>query len=271
VARVTRAAVAEQKWSADPAALKVLFVCGNESAEQDKEYALTAVADEAKKKGVIVNTIFCGPAQSGEAGGWRNFAAMCGGKYTNIDQDRARNEVTIATPFDKQLVELSGKLNTTYVAYGEAGKDAAKKQVEQDKAAAAAPQAPGVGGVQVTSQAALGRSEAKANGLYRNPGWDLLDRMRDDPKFDVKALKAEELCDEMKKLTPDERVPYLKKKADERAAVQKEINDLSAKRAAFLTEERKKAPKSAGEQALDEALKGIIREQATAKGFEPGK
>ena len=81
-------------------------------------------------------------------------------------------------------------------------------------------------------------------------------------------MKPEELPEEMRKLKPEERVEYLKKKADERAAIQKEINDLSAKRAKFVEDERKKQPKTEGEKALDEALQGIIREQAKAKGFE---
>lgn len=268
VARVTQAAATELKWSEESNALKVIFVCGNEPANQDKTVSLDDAASAAKKKGVIVNTIYCGAAGSGEANGYRDFATLCGGKYANIDQERSRQEVVIATPFDKQLVELSGKLNTTYVAFGKDGKEAAKKQLEQDKNAANAPQAPGVGGAKVESQAALARAESKANGLYRNATWDLLDKMRDDPKFDITKVKDEDLCEEMRKLKPEERLPYLKKKAEERASIQKEINDLSAKRAKFVAEEQKKTPKSDGEKALDEALRGIIRDQATAKGFE---
>src|SRR5205814_5824944 len=44
VARVTRDALTEQKWSTDPAALKIIFVCGNEPADQDKQVTLDEVA-----------------------------------------------------------------------------------------------------------------------------------------------------------------------------------------------------------------------------------
>jgi tRNA uridine 5-carbamoylmethylation protein Kti12 len=92
--------------------------------------------------------------------------------------------------------------------------------------------------------------------------------MRDDPKFSLKDLKDDDLCEELKALKPDEREGYLKKKAAERADIQKRINDLSAERAKIVAEERKKQPKTDGEKALDEALRGIIREQARAAGFE---
>ena len=95
--------------------------------------------------------------------------------------------------------------------------------------------------------------------------------MKSDPKFDIKTLKDEELPVEMRKMKPEERVEHVKKKATEREEIQKKIGEVSAKRAKHIEEELKKLPKTPGEVALDEALKGIIREQVTAKGFEVKK
>ena len=260
VARVTQTALKDLKWSDGDKSLKVIFVCGNEPADQDREVKLDDVAALARKTGVVINTIYCGSAGNAEAAGWKSYATMANGAYANIDQDRAKRDLvaSIKTPHDAELLKLSEKLNTTYVAFGgKTGEDAAKRQVAADQAAGVAAPA-----------AALARAESKANALYKNSTWDLVDRMKDDPKFDVTKLKDDELCDEMKKLKPGERVEYLKKKAAERTQIQKEINDLSAKRAKVVEEERKKQPKTDGEKALDEALKGIIREQAKAKGFE---
>ena len=257
VTRVTTTALDEQDWADEPRALRVMFVCGNEPADQDKRVTLDDAIEAARGKGVIVNTIFCGPTHSSQAVGWRRLAAGAGGKYAAIDQDRARSEPVIDTPYDKPLVDCNEKLNRTYVPYGKGGKVAAENQVLQDRnAEAAAP------------QAAASRAVTKANDLYRNDKWDLVDKLKDDPKFDVAKLPAEELPEAMQKLSPAARGDYIRAKAMERAAVQKEINDLSAKRAAFVAGERAKQPKAAGDQALDEALKGIIREQAAANGFE---
>ena len=115
--------------------------------------------------------------------------------------------------------------------------------------------------------AAASRSATKANALYFNEN-DLLDKMKADPEFDLKKLKDEELPDELKKLKPEERETYLKKKAEERAGYQKQIQELSVKRAKFVEDELKKKPKSDAEQAFDESLRATIRQQAQDKGFE---
>jgi hypothetical protein len=253
---VSKRAIDEQKWSDDPAALKLIFVCGNEEANQDPNVKYADLGEAAKGKGVIVNSIYCGPDADAVAPGWKDLAAAAGGKYANIDMNKAKTQL-IATPFDKQLGELSGKLNTTYVTYGKDGGKLAENQAAQDKNAA------GAGGGVAASRAA-----SKGGALYRNDTWDLVDRMKNDPKFDIKTVKDDELCDEMKKMTPDERLAYLKKKEEERAKIQKEIAELSAKRAKHIEEEQKKAPKSEDEKALDEALKATIRTQAKDKGFE---
>ncbi len=260
VTGVSKAALTEQKWSDEKGALKLVFVCGNEEADQDKANTAADVGKLAKDKGVILNTIYCGPGTDTLAAGWKTVAELGGGKFTYIDMNKA-SQVVIATPFDKELVELSTKLNTTYVAYGKEG----AKKVELQKTAddKAKDAAPGAGGV----ASAAGRAEAKGGSQYRNSTWDLLDRMKDDPKFDLKSLKDDEMCDEMKKLKPEEREGYLKKKAEERAAIQKQIAELSVKRAKHIDDERKKGTDTK-DKALDDALKATIREQAKDKGFE---
>jgi hypothetical protein len=253
VARVTRDALDQQKWAEDKDSLKLIFVCGNEPASQDKEVHLKDVAAKAVKQGVIINPIFCGPVNHPEATDWKEFAQMCGGKFSNIDQD---NAVTIVTPMDKQLAELSSKLNTTYVGYGVAGSDKAVNQTLQDANAAKA--APSV---------AAARAMTKGGALYRNSDWDLVDKLESDPKFDLSKVPEDQLCDALKKLKPEERLEYVKDMAAKRKAMQKEIAELGVKREAYLREEMKKQAAGAG-KALDEALRATIREQAAAKGIK---
>ena len=262
VARVTKNALDEQKWSAEKDALKLIFVCGNEPVDQDKQITLDDAAANAKKAGVIVNTIYCSWGHDNEMPGWAKFAEQCNGKFMNINMNKATTQVAVKTEFDDQIVKLGDELNKTYVAYGKDGKEKAENQLAQDKNAANAP-----GGVGAGAANAVARAETKAGALYRNSTWDLVDRMK-EKDFDITKIKEEDLCDELKKLKPEERLEYLKKKADERAGIQKKIADLSAKRQKKVDEELAKTPKTDAEKALDEALKSVIREQAKAKGFE---
>ncbi|VTR99093.1 Uncharacterized protein OS=Flavobacteriales bacterium ALC-1 GN=FBALC1_15012 PE=4 SV=1: VWA_2 [Gemmata massiliana] len=261
VARAAKTAIDEQKWSADKGALKIVFVCGNEPADQDKQVALADVAALAKQSGIVVNTIYCKYGHDQEIPGWAGFAESCGGRHVNIDQNKAAQQVVVKTEFDGQIIKLGEELNKTYVAYGKEGKAKADNQVAQDKNAAAAP-----GGVGGAPAAAIDRSVTKAGGLYRNATWDLVDRMK-EKDFDITKIKDEDLCDELKKIKPEERLAFLKKKAEERAELQKKISDLSAQRQKKIDEELAKKPKSDAEKALNEAFKSVIRDQAKAKGF----
>jgi von Willebrand factor type A domain len=256
VARVTKAALDEQKWSTEKGALKLVFVCGNEPVNQDKTVNLSDVAEQAKKAGVLVNTVYCKWGHDQEIAPWAEFAASCKGKQVVIDQNRAAKEVIVKTEFDDQIIKLGEELNKTYVAYGKDGVNKALNQLKQDQNAAdLKPAAPGAG-----AGAAIARAESKASELYKNAGWDLIDRMK-EKDFDLKKLKDEDLPKELKELKPEEREAYLKKKATERDELKKKIADLSAQRAKKVAEEKAKQPKNEQEKALDEALKSIIQEQ----------
>jgi hypothetical protein len=258
VARVTRDALMQQNWSPDPNALKVIFVAGNEPVDQDKQVHLPDVAQLAKTKGVFINTIYCNRGRRGavhpEFQGWKDYAESTGGRYACVDQDRGT--VVIAAPQDKELAELNGKLNHTYVAYGAMrGLKAANQQAQDANAAAAG------------APALAARAATKAGGLYRNSDWDLVDRLKADPKFDVKAVPEAELSDELKKLKPEEREAHVKKQLAERETIQKQITELNEKRQGYIAEQMKKAP-TEGEKAFDAALRGAIREQAAGKGIK---
>jgi hypothetical protein len=257
VARVTRDALAELKWADEKDALRLIFVCGNEPVDQDKEVTLESVAQTAKSKGVVINTIYCGPANHAETIGWCNFATSTGGKYANIDQNKVQAETVIKTPFDDEIQKLGAKINETYLWYGLRGADAKANQLAQDRAAAGV-----AGGV------AAERSVTKAGAFYKNAECDLIDKMLAEKDFDLKKLKEEDLPPELKKLKPEERESFVKKRAADRAEIQKKVTELGAKRALYMEEERKKQPRTAGDKALDEALRTILREEAAAKGLK---
>jgi len=263
--RVAVQAMNELKWTQEPDALKLVFVCGNEPANQDKETTYEAVGNLAKAKGILVNTIYCGSANSPESKGWKQLATQANGKFSNIDQDQAARVVVIKTPHDESLLKLGQKLNQTYVVYGKQGAEKAQNQAMQDANALKAAPAGPAGGKQFG--AALERTSTKASTLYNNSGWDIIDRMKNDPDFDLKKLKEEDLGEELKSLKPSEREAYVKKKAVEREAIQQQIRELSSKRATFIAEEMKKLPENKENKAFDQALRGIIREQAESKGL----
>jgi hypothetical protein len=254
VTRVCRDAVRDLKWSDDKDALKLIFVCGNEPASQDPVVKLKEAADFAISKGVIINPIYCGNPDDNDARDWREFAGLCGGRFAAIDQNKSR--VAIATPVDKELAELGAKLNTTYVCYGKDGMAKGQNQITQTANAE-----------KQGKDVAAARTYSQANGIYKCEDWDLVDRMKADPKLDISKIPEDELSPELKKLKPAERVTYVKDMATKREALQKQVLDLEKQRQAFIAEELKRNPNPSA-QAFDAAVKETLRVQAKSKGIE---
>ena len=178
VARAVHDATTDMKWDQDQGTLKIIFVAGNEPANQDPQIPVERALGEARQRGIFVNAIYCGGDGAYEAAGWRQVATLGSGKYAAIDQNRV---VAINTPMDGELAKLSNELNKTYVGYGHAGKEKAEKQVAMDSASGAA-----------GAPVAASRAQAKASTLYRNDEWDLVDA-RAHGKKDIGRMAGEEL------------------------------------------------------------------------------
>lgn len=241
-------------WGEDRKTLKLLFVAGNESADQDMRpgYRVQEVVRAAASRDVTVNAIFCGNAQSQDAQSWRQVSTLGKGSFTAIDQNR---EQRVASPFDGELNALSSKLNQTYLAYGARGRASAARQSRMDEDAAK---------VGVAAE----RAGAKASGLYTNSAWDLVDAVeRED--FDWAKVADKDLPAALRGKSTAEKEAHVAKLKAERAAIQERIRELSAKRAAFVKAERAKV--STGEKSLQDALTQAIKTKAEAAGLSFSK
>lgn len=248
------AAVRQLQWSKSERDLKCIFIAGNEPFTQGPVDYKKA-CKSAIEKGITVSTIHCGDLQVGINTKWQDGALLADGSYLSINQNQA--VAVIKAPQDKKLAELSGKLNTTYVAYGSAKKReefATNQAVQDTNAANSAP------------ASAATRAYFKASGLYNNARWDLCDACAQG-KIKLEDLKEEDLPEELKKLSLKERKAYIDKKIEERKKYQKEIKELSAERNKYVAAERAKLAKK-GENSLDAAIIKSVRDQAVRKQFK---
>ncbi|MCA1665359.1 MAG: VWA domain-containing protein, partial [Myxococcales bacterium] len=74
VARAVHDAATGMKWDQDAGTLKIIFVAGNEPANQDPEIPVERALGEARQHGIFVNAIYCGGDAAYEAAGWRQVA-----------------------------------------------------------------------------------------------------------------------------------------------------------------------------------------------------
>jgi len=250
---VIKTAADQLQWGTDKNGYRAIFIAGNEPFTQGK-VDFNASCKEAIAKGIIVNTIFCGQHDEGVNTKWKAGADLADGSYFSINQNE--RVVDIATPFDKELAELSGKINGTYLAYGREGAVGAARQAAQDSNAAT-----------VAPASVAARAQTKASSLYNNGSWDLVDAVS-QKQVKLEEVKDSELPEELKKLSADERNAFVETKQKERAAIQEQIAKLGKDRDAFVAAERKKQVAGAGTNTLDAAIISAIHAQAGKNGLQ---
>ena len=245
-------AVNTMSWSEEPEALKVIFVAGNESADQASNvHDFRYVAEQARSRGIFINAIYAGNIDKGVAEHWNEVAVHGGGHYAAIDMHEGT--IQLATPQDEILRQLNEELNATYLPYGRRGRAGAANQLEQDGNA-----------LRLGAQSNSSRIVAKAGALYDNAVWDLVDASRQEG-FDLDQVEEAELPEAMHPMNAEERLTYLRGKQAAREAVQKKTRQVSAERETYLRAER--AKRGLGGTSLDQAMRRAIRTQAAQKGF----
>ena len=247
--QVIHTSLKQLNWGKNPDNLKMIFIAGNEPFTQGKLNYRDAVTN-AKEKDVIVNTIFCGDYQQGINTDWKRGAIMTGGEYMAIDHNR--HVVHINTPYDDVIIKLNSKLNSTYIGYGARGASKMEMQAVQDENA-----------MEMEEAVAVKRAVSKSSRLYQNSSWDLVDAS-DDKNFDVAKINKDQLPEALKHKSTAQIEKFIEAKKVERNQIQKEIQELNAKRESFIVKTQKENAKGELENAMLEAIK----KQAEKKNYK---
>jgi hypothetical protein len=159
-----------------------------------------------------VNTIYCGNYDQGVREFWYDGAKLGKGDYFNIDSDKAIAHVV--SPYDDAINTYNDSLNRTYFGYGSLGSQRKMSQVAEDNNAESQ---------SIATKAE--RSIAKSKDNYSNSSWDLIDAVKLEGKK-IEELKEDELPEEFKGKTDEEKKKLIEQKDSERQAYQKKINEL---------------------------------------------
>lgn len=244
---VIRDALNQLEWSPSSGVYKAIFIAGNEPFTQGSVDFRTSCR-AAIEKGVLVNTVFCGPVSEGEATGWRDGAVLADGRYMSIDHNQ--KVVAIPAPQDEELVRLGTALNKTYIPYGKLGREGQARQWAQDANAAKA-----------SPNAAVTRSISKGcSTLYCPDDWDLVDAIKNG-KCKLEEMKDEDLPEGFGKLSLADRKSQVEKSAKERETIQKQIMELNTARESFLAAEKRNQI-AEDKDSLDAVIVKAVREQA---------
>ncbi|WP_162144108.1 vWA domain-containing protein [Sporocytophaga myxococcoides] len=246
---VIQTACNQLDWSPDGNDLQVIFIAGNEPFNQGGVPYQKACA-LANSRNVVVNTIYCGPYQEGINGLWKNGADITKGNYMSIEQDR--KTVYIPSPYDDKISDLNTQLNTTYIEYGNLGKEKKIKQVEQDANAE-----------KYGKENKVNRAVSKSTHVYKNKSWDLVDAS-DEKDFKVEEVQTADLPQEMQNMTTDQKQKYIETKKADREKIKTEIQQLNIQREKYIVEQKKS---ETPEKSLDKAMLEAIKKQAAQKNL----
>jgi hypothetical protein len=237
----------ELSWDTSSSNYKVIFIAGNEDFLQGSIH-YTKACNEANRKGVIVNTIYCGDKLQGIKEHW-NLAGECGqGSYTNINQDAKQED--IPTPYDSTLFLLNDKLNGTYLVYGVSGYFNFSTQAKVDQM-----------NLSQGKRGAAKRVAVKANKqLYNNSTWDLLDANAADSSFLTK-VDRKTLPDSLQNKSREELQQLVDAKTAERGLIQKDILIVNTQRENYIAAEKAKVVNNNKETTLETEIEKIIKEQ----------
>ena len=251
VGRVLRTALEELSWSGSEHALKLLFVAGNESADQDQEIGFREMSEAVKRAGISLSAIFCGGSEDEEAATWKEMAELAEGRFATVDH--AAGAIVTATPFDRELGELGALLNATYLPLGEAGREEKKSRSRQDRNARS-----------MGAAVAATRAQTKGSALYASQ-WDLVDAVTSG-RIRLDEVDPEKLPRDLRSLSPEELLAVVEEMAGLRDELRHRITELAAQRRAVVSERLDESSRR-DDRSFDRVVRQTVREKAREMGY----
>ena len=250
-------AIHKLSWSQDSGTYKAVFLVGDAPPhmdyQDDVKYPVTLSV--AKQQGIVINTIQCGQMGT-TTPAWQQIARLGDGHYFQVEQ--AGSAVAIATPFDEKIASLSEKLDDTRLYYGSnEDKEKQRRKLEAaDKLHAAS---------SVESRARRAAFNASKSGAANFLGEGELVEEVSSGRVDLSTIDKAQLPEPLQAMAPEEQAAIISETAERRDELQRQINELTQERSAYL--EKKVEEAGGARDSLDDKIYSAVREQAGRLGL----
>jgi len=250
-------AVHNMSWSQEDQAYQVIFLVGDAPPHMDyNEVRYPEIVASALDKGIVINTIQCGEIPM-TVEPWTQIASLSHGEFFQVEQ--TGGAVAFTTPYDREIADLSAKLDDTRLYYGTVeekekmrGKVAATDKLHE--------------GASFASRARRGAFNVTVSGRANLLGDNELVAAIVGGTVDLDELDEDALPEALKPMAPAEQEVYVFELAEKRADLQRQIQDLSLDRDGYLA---KKVEEAGGmESSLDKKLYDAVKDQAGAAGLD---
>ncbi len=250
--------VGKAGWSkASSNVAQIVFLVGDAPPQPYRDVPNTMdTAAKAVAQGIIVNTIQCGNLPE-TTPVWKAIAHRGQGQYFLIPQNGG--VVAISTPYDGELSNLATELGGTYLAYGFGNFADAEQQRMAAKASAMA-----VESRVVATEPTYALAERSYNKVINKKAYigDLLQEI-ENGSTKLEDVKAEDLPENLQKLSPVERQQEIDKQLDHRRELRARIMELAKQKNAYVAEQRK----TSGQDGFDGVVTKALTEQLARKGI----
>ena len=250
-------AVHNMSWSQEEQAYQVIFLVGDAPPHMDyNEVRYPEIVASALDKGIVINTIQCGEIPM-TVEPWTQIASLSHGEFFQVEQ--AGGAVAFTTPYDREIAELSAKLDDTRLYYGTEeekekmrGKVAATDKLHE--------------GASFASRARRGAFNVTVSGRANLLGDNELVAAIVGGTVDLDELDEDALPEALKPMAPAEQEAFVFELAEKRAGLQRQIQDLSLDRDGYLA---KKVEEAGGmESSLDKKIYDAVKDQAGEAGLD---
>jgi len=250
-------AVNRISWSDDESVYKVAFLIGDAPPHMDynNDVKFPVTLEQAKRKGIIVNTIQSGQNHS-TVPVWKTIAQLGEGEYFQVEN--SGNAVAVVTPFDKKLSALAASLEETRLYYG----DVEAKESQKRKNAATRKLHDEL------SEAALARRatfNATASGESNLLGKGELVDAISSGRVELDDIDKDDMPASLQALAPEEQMEIITDQARRRDKIKSDIRKLSESRSRYI--EQQIAADGDASDSLDEKIYSAVKKQAKHKGL----
>jgi Mg-chelatase subunit ChlD len=250
-------AVNEMSWSNSKQSYQAIFLVGDAPPHMDyNEVQYPEIIADARSKGIVFNTIQCGNLNS-TIEPWTQIASLGQGNFFQVEQ--AGSAVAYVSPYDKEIAELSAKLDDTRLYYGsrEEKQKMAEKVAATDKMHASS---------SIETRARRGVFNASVAGRTNALGDNELVDAIASGEIELDEIEAEALPEALQAMAPPEQKVYIAEVAAERADLNRQLRSLSGDRDDYLA---KKVEEEGGKKdSLDQKLYEAVKEQAGSAGLD---
>jgi Mg-chelatase subunit ChlD len=244
--------VTKVNWSRGRDSTRIIFLVGDAPPHMDyaQDMKYPEVMRLARTRDITVNTVQAGGARDTERY-WREIAQMGRGEYMMIPQDGGKI-VVIESPYDREIIELQGRIGRTVVPYG----SPSQQRGARDRASAAyAPSvAPDVAGYMSKRAARPGYAADAITGEGDLVGDVAAGRQS------LQSLPETQLPDDLRRMAPAERQAHIDRQMSERRTLNEKLSELVRRRDRHIADTRAKAPRPTTD-SFDQAVERTLRSQ----------